>query len=151
MKWKLGCFVLCLFFLVSSCSKPVADKNLLLIPVISTETVGHKEARETLDEILANGNQQNDSALIILSELFTHQNAKSAIISVNKITDDDLDSYGAIIISDHIPDDDLVSGYRYDLTLKKHYQQGWKISELRQSWRCWPGRGHREFSIGPCK
>ncbi len=46
--------------------------------------------------------------------------------------------------------DDSVSGARYKLILEKDAHNIWHLVTAVKSWRCWPGRGHEDFSKKPC-
>ncbi len=46
--------------------------------------------------------------------------------------------------------DDSVRGARYKLVLEKDAHNIWDLLSAVKSWRCWPGRGHEDFSKKPC-
>lgn len=95
------------------------------------------------------GNSMNASANILLelAQLWPVPNAKNSVMTYSKTHDGQ--GYTAILIVDEVVGDDSVSGYRYQLGLKK-VDSKWIIVEAKKSWRCWPDRGHKHFSIQPC-
>lgn len=46
--------------------------------------------------------------------------------------------------------DDSIQGERYDIELEQDASQNWRIISAAKSWRCWPERGHENYSIEPC-
>jgi hypothetical protein len=58
--------------------------------------------------------------------------------------------YEVTIVLDQVGDDDSVSGYRYTFVMTRPHPGTWSVTSAKQSWRCWPGRGHRDFSVEPC-
>jgi hypothetical protein len=46
--------------------------------------------------------------------------------------------------------DDSVRGVRTALTLDRQADGSWRLRSARQEQRCWPNRGHREFSSALC-
>lgn len=144
--------VIFIAFPLLSCS-PQKDKgvhvNLLSIPIKSSKLINHDDFNHQILQ-LTHHSEKIDNLFFILSKLWFEPYSQNSIISVNKIKDDHLDAYAATLIFDHIPDDDSLSGYRYDIKLKKDLQEIWQITEAKKSWRCWPDRGHTYFSIEPC-
>jgi hypothetical protein len=69
---------------------------------------------------------------------------------VTRVDSAQTDSYHATVIFDAVPDDDSVSGWRYELVLTKNAADRWMATEIKRSGRCWEGRGHRAFSTKPC-
>jgi hypothetical protein len=46
--------------------------------------------------------------------------------------------------------DDSVRGVRRFLTVHRQPDGSWRLRSARQQQRCWPNRGHRDFSTAPC-
>ena len=142
-------FVIYLSLLLTSCdsfkgnSKP---KNLLLIAAESSELINRDEYNVRLNAIPSAINQGN--LYYILSDIFFREKARNSVISISKNSHQDY--YDVVIIYDDVSDDDSVSGYRYDIKIHQTDNDVWEFIEIRQSWRCWEGRGHREFSSLPC-
>ena len=142
-------FVVYLLLLIMSCSsskKSNKYQNLLLITVENSETIKHGEYNKKLKVISQNIEEKN--IYIILSTVLLMPKARNSVISINKNKYHDF--YDAVIIYDDIPDDDSVSGYRYDIKMHRTKNDRWEFIEIKESWRCWENRGHREFSLLPC-
>jgi len=95
----------------------------------------------------------NESVLFALSQFMKFINIRELSTGtslINKVKHDRMNVYAATLIFDNVPDDDSVSGYRYDIQLNNHLPGRWELTEVRESWRCWEGRGHRVFSVSPC-
>jgi hypothetical protein len=91
-----------------------------------------------------------DNLYLIVSKLFSEPYSRNSSISINILDGEALTVYIVTLIFDNIPDDDSISGYRYDLKLEKNVNGSLRIIEAKESWRCWLDRGHREFSVEPC-
>lgn len=76
--------------------------------------------------------------------------ASSQSISVDISKSKDNGYYTASVVNSEVPGDDSVSGYKYRFVLAKDNSGFWKLIEAKESWACWPDRGHRDFSIEPC-
>lgn len=59
------------------------------------------------------------------------------------------DSFTLTIINDGLLDDS-VRGEKFVYELSKEASGVWKVASAIKAWRCWPGRGHEEFSALPC-
>ncbi|MFZ1527668.1 MAG: hypothetical protein WAT19_02895 [Ferruginibacter sp.] len=46
-------------------------------------------------------------------------------------------------------EDDSLSAEKIEITAEKK-DQYWKVIEIRESWKCWPGRGHTGWGAEPC-
>jgi len=46
--------------------------------------------------------------------------------------------------------DDSVRAQRYVLRLERQADGTWRLRSARWAQRCWPGRGHQDFSPQPC-
>ena len=46
-------------------------------------------------------------------------------------------------------EDDSLSAEKIEITAEKK-DQYWKVIEIRESWKCWPGRGHTGWGAKPC-
>lgn len=125
------------------------DDNLLSIPVESERNISNKELQYYQEELLKYNDEKN--LIVLLSKVWagTYVGTGNMTVSVNKnlINHDIL--YDAILIFDSVPDDDSVSGYRYDIRLKES-GNNFDIVYVKESGRCWNGRGHRFFSVEPC-
>lgn len=56
----------------------------------------------------------------------------------------------AALVFDAVPDDDSVSGWRYDLTMTLDDDGSISLERFNESWRCWPERGSQTFGTEPC-
>ena len=125
------------------------DDNLLSISVESERNISNKELQYYQAELLRYNDEKN--LIVLLSKVWagTYVGAGNMTVSVKKnlINHDIL--YDAILIFDSVPDDDSVSGYRYDIRLKES-GNNFDIVYVKESGRCWNGRGHRFFSVEPC-
>jgi hypothetical protein len=134
---------------LTACGNKNAGSNLLAIPVGGSEVIDHAEYNQKLSAV-DNKDEIADNIYQLLSRVWVQPKARSSAMTVRKIDSAETDRYKATIIFDNIPDDDSVSGYRYDLILLKSADGLLQITEARQSWRCWDDRGHTDFSIEPC-
>ena len=148
----------CFFILIMSCHSQ-DDKNashhLLLIPIKGSSLIDHQDFDNRLTQIThklqtTDNSNEVDNPLFIISQIWSEPYSRNTVASIEKTTGDSFDTYTAILIFDGIPDDDSVSGYRYDIKLKKDAKGVWQVTEARKSWRCWQDRGHRYFGIEPC-
>lgn len=125
------------------------NDNLLSIPVESERNISNKELQYYREELSKYNNEKN--LIVLLSKVWagTYVGAGNMTVSVKKnlINNDIL--YDAILIFDSVPDDDSVSGYRYDIRLKES-GNNFDIVYVKESGRCWSDRGHRFFSVEPC-
>ncbi len=46
--------------------------------------------------------------------------------------------------------DDSVRGEKWIYELVKETNGVWKVSSIKRAWKCWPGRGHEDFSSESC-
>ncbi|VAW69850.1 hypothetical protein MNBD_GAMMA09-2499 [hydrothermal vent metagenome] len=142
-------FLLCFIVACSSENKQNVSINLLSITVKNSEVISHVELNHKLVR-LSRKLQNINNLYFILSQLWPTENAYYSSISINRINDDSQDIYTAILIFDNIPDDDSVSGFRYDIRLKRNSPELFVITQAKRSWRCWEDRGHRYFDTAPC-
>jgi hypothetical protein len=47
--------------------------------------------------------------------------------------------------------DDAIRGARYEFILEKDVKHRWQLISAKKAWRCWPNRGHDDFSKQPCQ
>ena len=135
--------------LLVACSEENSGENLLSVPVISKETVSG-ETLQDYQQLLQNHSHQqtiSPSSLQVFSERYAK--AGNSIYSINKKLKGDATHYSVTLIFDHVPKEDPVSSYRYDMQLKLE-NSILMISKMEQSWRCWQGRNHQSFSAEPC-
>ncbi len=125
------------------------ESNLLSVELKNTNTVETDDYNRKLAN-LSNKTQQEANIVLILSQLWSYTNTENTAVSVRKSNGEKHDTYQAIVIFDNIPDDDSVSGYRYDIEIHHTTQGNWHVNEVKESWRCWEDRGHRHFGIAPC-
>jgi len=125
------------------------DDNLLSIPVESERHISNEELQYYREELLKYNNEKSLNVLLSKVWAGTYVGADNTVVSVKKnlINNDIL--YDAILIFDSVPDDDSVSGYRYDIRLKES-ENSFDIIYVKESGRCWNDRGHRFFSVEPC-
>jgi hypothetical protein len=124
-----------------------ATDHLMRIPVDSSESIPPDEANKQL-AALDTSRDEYSSPLSVATLLWHQPSAGTSAVAATRVGDSN--SYKAIVILDAVPGDDSVSGWRYDLRLTKTEADKWAVSDLRRSWRCWDGRGHRNFSTEPC-
>lgn len=127
------------------------NTHLLSISVTGSEPYN---INTLADKILAinNSNTENLNAYEILTRLIHHDKANNSLISINQINHSGHTIYKAVLIFNEIPDDDSISGYRYNVTLKNEHNNKtkWQVIDITRSWRCWPDRGHSAFNAEPC-
>jgi len=149
---KLKIFLLVfLSILVTSCYSLKTggiSKSLLDVVVKGSQIINHEIYNKRLASMPATTDGGN--LYQVLSEIWFIENARSSVISIKKVEHDYKNTYAATVIYDNVPDDDSVSGYRFDITIKGKSNNTWELTEVKESWRCWKDRGHREFSVAPC-
>lgn len=142
-------FALSLLISCSSQNKKSSNIDLLSIPINGFELINLDSLNRRLQQITQKSDTP-DNLYVVVSKLWSEPSSRNSSISIDKIEDDTFEVYAATLIFDNIPDDDSISGYRYDIKLKKDLQGILQIIEAKQSWRCWQDRGHRYFSVEPC-
>jgi hypothetical protein len=135
--------------LLISCIPNYENDDLLSIPVESERLISTKDLQYYREEFRKYKNEKN--LIVLLSKIWggSYVDANNMMVSVKKslINNDIL--YDAILIFDSVPDDDSVSGYRYNIRLKEN-DDSFDIVYVKESGRCWNDRGHRLFSVEPC-
>ncbi|AZZ91946.1 hypothetical protein EUZ85_14890 [Hahella sp. KA22] len=121
-----------------------SDENALFsIPVLSSENIDISDLNKRIST------QAENDILAVLS-LIGGPIYERGAVSVRSNKKDFEKEYSVVLINDNIPDDDSVSGYRYDIVLKRDKSDNWVLVEMTQSWRCWEDRGHTQFGVEPC-
>lgn len=89
------------------------------------------------------------SVVNLLEELnFIMTSSQSISVDISKSKENGY--YTASVVNSEVPGDDSVSGYKYQFVLEIDDNGFWKVIEAKESWACWPDRGHHDFSIEPC-
>lgn len=139
---------MCLAFMSCTDANGDSEQTLLDVPVESSKPFD----ASFLNDILARQSEQGQSAssslLAALVSLAPDTAPQASMILTAR--DSDTGNYRAIAIFDAVPDDDSVSGYRYDITVRIGNGGVLEIIEGSESWRCWEDRGHQTFSTEPC-
>jgi hypothetical protein len=133
-----------------ACAPCNDNKDLLTIPVKSSMSVVGDDLqsyREQLQKLSGTGNMTQIVSGMVGGK---YANAKSSASLVEKNMDGGQSVYGVVLVFDDVPDDDSSSGYRYDIKLNESNDK-LEIVSMKESWRCWPDRGHRDFSTEPCE
>ncbi len=146
------------FILTTSChfqDDENSGHNLLLIPIKDSRLIDYQDFDNRLTQIThklqtTDNSNEIDNPLFIISQIWFEPYSRNTVASIETNKGDSFYAYAVILIFDDIPDDDSVSGYRYDIKLKKDSKGVWQVIEARKSWRCWQDRGHRYFGIEPC-
>jgi hypothetical protein len=133
-----------------ACAPCDDNKDLLTIPVKNSMPVIDDDLqiyREQLQKLSGTGNVTQ-----IVSGLLggKYASAKSSASFVERNVDGGQSMYSVVLVYDNVPDDDSSSGYRYDIKLNANNDK-LEIVSMKESWRCWPDRGHRDFSTEPCE
>ena len=61
----------------------------------------------------------------------------------------DKENIEVVLIHDNFLDDS-VKGEKYVMSLKK-IDSKWMVVSLKKNWKCWDGRGHKDWGIELCK
>ena len=85
------------------------------------------------------------TALKIVSE-FTEM--KSRTMKFEAPTGDGFTSFKLTVINDGFLDDS-VAGDKYEFSFQWE-DESWRMNSARRMWKCWPGRGHQDYSAVPC-
>src|SRR5688572_1384552 len=126
-----------------------APEQLLDIPVDSFENVAAEEVNTRI-AALDSSREEYADPLFVLSRVWSRHRAASQAFTVTRVDSAQHESYHATVIFDALPEDDSISGWRYELVLTKNDASLWTAAQIKRSWRCWEGRGHRSFSTKPC-
>ena len=127
-----------------------SDEHILDFKVESSQSVDISIYSDQLDAINVNP-EKDHTTYDFISMFWFYSGAKDSSASISHSTTDQYRLYEITSISDQVPGDDSVAGYRFDVKLKELSSNGhWEIISVNKSWRCWEGRGHRDFSNEPC-
>ena len=131
---------------------------LLISFLVGCQSNSTKQMRPMdLDKInlnLLSKQKQTSSVNYGLMSLLEESNyiiRSSESISINLSQDRKNNSHTASIENLAVPGDDSIKSYKYLITFKQDRAGLWTATEAKESWACWPDRGHQEFSIEPCK
>jgi hypothetical protein len=116
------------------------------VRVESTASFDALDVSKVLAEEIALGVGQHRAVVAALMTLAPDGIPARTVLDVTRTPH----GFLATAIFDGVPDDDSVSGHQYSLTLVETDSGALQITDARRSHRCWPGRGHRDFSIKPC-
>ena len=73
--------------------------------------------------------------------------AQLASLVVERVDDT---TWRVAALQDRVPDDDSVSSTLLRATIRDD-GDAFVLADLKRSWRCWPDRGHQDFSTEPCE
>ncbi len=132
-----------------ACSPRHEDESLLYVSVEHTKPIVEEELQYYNDQLRQHS---TDNIRHAVSQIWggKYLDAQKSISLVEKRKEKDRVLFDVVFIFDNVPDDDSISSYRYDIQLKEDNSK-FEILKLEESWRCWSDRGHRYFSVGPCK
>ncbi|MBK8014805.1 MAG: hypothetical protein IPK13_26105 [Deltaproteobacteria bacterium] len=119
---------------------------LALVRVEDTAVFDASAASEMLEKEIARGVGNHRAVVAALMTLAPESMPATTLLEITRTPN----GLSATAFFDDLADDDSISGYRYALTFKETDQRTLKIDDARQSLRCWPDRGHRDFSTKPC-
>lgn len=148
-KIKLLAIAVSVCFTVGCFNSSDEVEDLLAVAVKSSIVASLDSYNLRLNEI-DDEIKNNENVFFVLSRMWSFPKSMAGVMSAIKLNGSGVDTYHAVVIFNGVPYGDSVSGSRYDI--KMHYSDNgmWSISEIRESWRCWEGRGHRYFSDEPC-
>lgn len=131
---------------VQSCqlrpSKQMTYASLLDIPVTSSLPI-----LKAIGQVAESNQSAVDLSLKIVG---TFQEASKQIIYQYNDSPESMDKTTVTIIRDGYLDDS-VRGERWDIKLQKQSTGKWRTSSVTVASRCWPGRGHEDYSKALCK
>lgn len=108
---------------------------------------------EKINHTLLSKQKQDFSVNYGLMSLLEESNyiiLSSDNVSINLAQDRKNNSHTALIENYAAPGDDSIKSYKYLLTFKRNKEGLWVVTEARESWSCWPERGHQDFSTKSC-
>lgn len=91
-----------------------------------------------------------NSGLMSLLEESNYIIPSSENISINLSKNRENNSYTALIENHSVPGDDSIKSYKYLLNFNRNKEDYWVVTEAKESWSCWPERGHQDFSTESC-
>jgi hypothetical protein len=56
-----------------------------------------------------------------------------------------------IVVTEEGLMDDSVAGVRFEVMLRQGKGDVWIVESAEKTWKCWPGRGHQDYSDKPCQ
>ena len=122
--------------------------ELLSLPVNSTNSLEVKEFNENMLKDKQAGRPWGVDPVLVINGFTSLGIGQDSAMSMLQ------GSEGAgkrqvVVINDGFSGDS-VRGERFDLVLQKDSEAFWIVLKARYSWRCWPDRGHDDFSTVPC-
>jgi hypothetical protein len=121
--------------------------ELLAVPVESTKPLPIVEFNEKSAAAMAAGQTWPRDPLAVTSQL-TGAAGRTAVWAIRGLGEHPT-RYDITAIADGFTDDS-VSGERFDMTVELGPDGAWSVTAAQVSWRCWPGRGHEDFSTARC-
>ena len=147
---KEPCFTLGLIlFLLTSIDHSVMAMELPGIPVRSYENLDISKFQQLLSKSAEGNEVWTDDPLQIALRLVGPFEAKIQQITRKHDSAESARKAEVIVIEEGYLDDSI-RGARYEFVLEKDVKNRWQIISAKKSWRCWPNRGHDDFSQQPC-
>jgi len=121
-----------------------------LLPTEMFQPVDLKEHNQRIEKASAAGEDWVKQPMQIFARTTSEfSDMRSRTIEMIAPTADGSDSLTVTVTNDGYLDDS-VRGEKFRYELKADDQGVWKFISAGKSWRCWPGRGHQDFSTTPC-
>ena len=115
---------------------------------IKYEPMDYKAFNESLrKEMNVASVMSNDPVIVALKFIGPHQGREQTIVRRNESAEA-ADSTEINITTEGLLDDS-VRGVKYKIILKKTNNL-WSVQSAGKSVKCWPGRGHTNYSSKPC-
>ncbi len=130
-------------------SRP-ADKDLFAVPVISDEEMDTKRFRRLVSEAEVGNEPWVKDALQVAMRFIGPFEGRQQFVMREVANAECADKTTVLVIEDGYLDDSI-RGSRYQVILEKDMRGVWYVVSARKAWRCWPDRGHGEFSTEPCR
>lgn len=125
----------------------IRNNKFIFLLIISSMASFISGCADITAEKTNNANYPSQVALHAMGETF--QNSVSNLAITQQVNRGELPDKAVVTIEESGIQDDSVSAEKTVFTL--HYQDDkWQIVNRIKAQRCWPGRGHQEFSEQPC-
>lgn len=142
--------VITLFFLIFlSYHSPSRADNLFTIPVTSSKKIDLTQFKQIFAKSLKNNEQWLKDPLQVTLKFLGPFEGGFQTISRKNDNSENPTKAEIIVIEDGVLDDSL-RGARFRFVLHKNTKGIWQIKSGEHSFRCWPKRGHQNFSTELC-
>lgn len=143
--------VVCALAIAAAPGPAAAEPSLGAVPLEGSVAMDLAPVQAVLAEAAAGGASDHAAILAAITALAPDAAPRESLIDLRRDSAEGGRRFRATAIFDAVPDDDSVSGQRFDLVFATDDSGRLVALEGRRAWRCWPDRGHRSFSAERCR